>query len=137
MNVLNLNFPNDTNISITIGSGAAPTTYNFGITGVTGQITGDGTYLTQLNSGIGIQTNRIQVNSGAAPYSGIIQLSNINSFAGAIQKFIISMPISENPTIQFVDDSSNALLIQPPLTGGGSFFAEFEYNNQWELLFWA
>lgn len=131
-----LYYPNDSIITIVFSSGCNPVTGYFGA--ISGTISGSGIYNSSLSAGQGQLTTRLNITSGTAPYTGEILLSNLNIFNGATQKFILTMPNSINPTIQFVDSLTSGILVtQPGLATGTNVFVEFEYNNSWLLNQWA
>lgn len=138
MNTLAFNFPNNSHVTLDYCSGTGTNSAARYFNSTSSSITGNETIVNSLAPNKGLQTNRISVASGAAPYTGSIVLGSDNAFPGAIMKYYIEMPASVNPTIQIIDSvTSGILLSQVGETGAFPVFAEFEYSNQWNLQFWA
>lgn len=107
----------------------------FGASSLT--ISGTLIYNDGLTGNQGYKTTRVIVQSGAAPYTGLFELSSINGFIGATLNYIISMPPSINPTLIF-QNTTGTILTQSGISVGSSVFIQFGFDgNYWQVNQWA
>ncbi len=111
--------------------------YYFGYSGF--NITGTQTITNGLLFGQGQLTNKINVTSGASSFLATINVPLTNSFPGAIQKYLVSMPATTNSNFQIKDSVNNQVLVgQSGQSDAFNTYIEIACSgNGWYLNQWA